>query len=376
MIVLSLIACFLFWSAFQQNAEKYYKIGIWLLFLLTALRYPALGGTDNFSYVLTFQKVPLLDNLSGFESEFRIGYIYVNSILKTVFNDYIFFQIVYTALCVFFLDKAISLLDLNGKEKCLFLFGYFCFKFIWYFWGTLRQNLADVIFWYLIIYYYSKRNTFGKVKKIIIILTAVFVPQLFHSSATLNVVLVPFLIILREPKNIQTRICWVCLCSIILYIFSAGLFEILLSYAGLVDDRYDKLYSGEEAGDGNIVNYLFRLLFYVLFTLHYKKENYKYKNLVLNAFTIVILVGSVNHSLMLRVYEYYAFSMYISFAFILHYFAKDNRTFISVMYLLVMLILLNRFIIITDGGLMKSYYFFWQYPPLLPTEKIYGKIPF
>lgn len=165
MIVLSLIACFLFWSAFQQNAEKYYKIGIWLLFLLTALRYPALGGTDNFSYVFTFQKVPLLDNLSGFESEFRIGYIYINSIVKTVFNDYIFFQIVYTALCIFFLDKAISLLDLNGKEKCLFLFGYFCFKFIWYFWGTLRQNLADVIFWYLIIYYYSKRNTFGKVKK-------------------------------------------------------------------------------------------------------------------------------------------------------------------------------------------------------------------
>lgn len=376
MIVLSLTACFLFWSAFQPNAERFYKIGIWLLFLLTALRYPALGGSDNFSYVFTFQKVPLLDNLSGFESEFRIGYIYINSIVKTILNDYIFFQIVYTALCIYFLDKAISLLDINGKEKCLFLFGYFCFKFIWYFWGTLRQNLADVIFWYLIIYYYRIRNSYGKIKKIIIILIAIFIPQLFHSSATLNIILFPLLIMLKEPKNLNIRICWVCLCSIILYIFSAGFFEILLSYAGMVDDRYDKLYSGQEAGDGNIVNYFFRLLFFLLFTLHYRKEKYKYKELVLNAFTIVILVGSVNHSLMLRVYEYYALGMYISFAFILHYFSKGNIKIVSFMYFLIMLILLNRFILITDGGLMKSYYFFWQDPPLLPTEKVFGKIPF
>lgn len=376
MIVLSLMACFLFWSAFQQNAEKYYGVGMCLLFLLTALRYPALGGSDNFSYSFTFQKVPVFGDLSGFQSEFRIGYIYVNSLIKTIYDNYIFFQIVYTALCIYILNKSISLLDLNGREKCLLLFGYFCFKFIWYFWGTLRQNLADMIFWYFIILYYRKRNTYSKVKKIIILLVAIFFPQLFHSSAVLNIVILPMMIMLKEPKNMRVRICWVCILSVVLYVFSAGFFDYIISYAGIVDDRYSKLYSGEEAGDGNIVNYFFRLIFFLLFALHYRKEKYKYKELVLNAFTIVILVGSVNHSLMLRVYEYYAIGMYVSFAFILHYFAKRNRPLISPIYLLIMLVLLNRFIIITDGGLMKSYYFFWQDPPLLPTEKIYGKFPF
>lgn len=373
MIVFSLIACFLFWSAFQKKSERYYTIGMWILFIVTAFRYPALGGTDNFSYELTFKAVPTLDLVRNFETDFKIGYIYINSLIKSIANSYIFFQVIYTAICMFILHKTIKLLDLKGKEKCLFLFGYFCYKFIWYFWGTLRQNLADMIFWYCIVAYY-KYYISNQKRKWEYLIVALFIPPLFHSSGYLNYILLPILLVMPTPKKMPPFLCIITIVSLLLFIFSAPIFEVLLSSVGMVDDRYTTLYAETSSGDGNIINYLFRLIFYWLFALNYNRISYPLKQFVFKTFTIVILIGSVNQSLMLRVYEYYAIGMYLSFTFIPYYFEK-NWSFVKPFYMVAMIILLARFVWITDGGLMREYYFFWQETPLLPTEKIYGKFP-
>ena len=87
-----LLASFLFFGSFTKQAKYFYKISLVSLFALTALRNPTWGGYDSLSYIRIYNTVPKIQMLASFKSDYAIGYIFLNSIVKTVFDNYIFFS--------------------------------------------------------------------------------------------------------------------------------------------------------------------------------------------------------------------------------------------------------------------------------------------
>lgn len=333
-----------------------------VLFLITALRYPVLGGTDNLQYAITFNSVPKLDGLLSYdESEFTIGYLFFNSLSKTIFENYIFFQIFYTFSAILLLSIVLKKLELSNRQKCFILFGYFCYKFLWFFWGTLRQNLADLFFWLILLYIYKKKDGISNMRLLILGGLSVIIPTLFHSSGIINVIFVPFLLSLHKLADIKKRLRLVLIISVSLFLLSGPIFDRLLSYIILIDPRY-MMYEDYAAGGANFINYLFRLFFFVIFCLNYHRINYKYKNFVLDTLTMCIIIGSINQPLMGRVLEYYAIGLYLSMGFFPMCCTKKNVGVFKFVYCIAMLIIFVRFLTISDDGLNTHYYLFWQTP--------------
>ena len=124
----------------------------------------------------------------------------------------------------------------------------------------------------------------------------------------------------------------------------------------VIDPRYE-MYIGATAGNGNIINYSLKLLFLILFSFHYEKEDYPYKKMILDTLTMVVLISSVNQELLNRVCEYYAIGLYLSFCFVSHYFRKFDRNFVSLVFALVLVVIFIRFIHISCGGGFLEYRF-------------------
>ena len=363
MIVLICIASFLFWGAFQKQAESYFKIGFCALFVATSLRYPALGGADNFQYYSTFEDVPPIFSLSSYQSQFKFGYILLNSIVKTFSDKYIFFQIGYSAICFILLYKIIKLIGIGGHERCLFLFGFLCYEFLWYFWGTLRQNVANLIFWILIIYYYKYSKEMNVYKKICILVLAIVLPYMFHSSAVFNIIFLPILLFMPSKVDIKRRRIFVVIFSILIYLTTFYARGIFVSLAVYFDDHYSLYENG--FGEANIVNFIFKLMIFILYSLNYHKVKYIHKKFVLDVFTLYVLIGSLNDGVVGRVAMYYGLGIYVAMGFIMHYFWRER--YVLFLYFIVMLTIFIRKALITDGGLNSHYYFFWQEATEIPT---------
>ena len=123
-----------------------------------------------------------------------------------------------------------------------------------------------------------------------------------------------------------------------------------------VSSRYE-MYMGSGAGNGNIINYLLKLLFFIFFSYNYNKEQYPYKKMVLDTLTMVVLISSVNQELLNRVYEYYAIGLYLSFCFVSHYFRRLDKNLVSLVFAIGLIVIFIRFIHISCGGGFLEYRF-------------------
>ena len=144
------VATFIFLGYFYKKDKLWYIFSLLLLFCFSAFRDLSLGGWDAEFYSDYYHFVPPLTEFNGFQGEYEIGYTLFNSFLKMFSGNYAFFQIVYTAVTLFLLHIVINKLEFNDSEKCLFLFVYFCYRYIWNTWVLLRQNFANLIVWMLI----------------------------------------------------------------------------------------------------------------------------------------------------------------------------------------------------------------------------------
>ena len=205
-------------------------------------------------------------------SEYTFGYILLNSISKSIVNEYWLFQILYSIISILLLSLVFSKLRLKNKEKCYILLALFCFSFIWYFWNILRQNLANLLYWLFLIWYFANRPCYN-IRNCLIIFCGLFIPSLFHSSALINFILFPIMIIVgRIPA--QTRIKIFVPISFTIYMLSSYVFGPLLNImVNIIAPRYE-MYIDASAGNGNIINYLLKLSFFIMFSINYDKENY------------------------------------------------------------------------------------------------------
>lgn len=350
-----LVASFIFWGGLSAYSKQVYKIGFIMLFVLSAFRHTDLGGSDTYIYQQYFEMAPKLNGVIGFsEYGFAPGFAVLNSLVKQFSEQYIVFQIVYAAVSLFLLNKVIKKMDFSARENCIFLFSYFCFHFIWNNWIVYRQNLADLLFWYFVVSLY-KLGAEKRKRKILLILAAMFVPVLFHSSALANVILLPVMLTVGR-WNDDKKMLWVPLTSVAVYVLGNPLYQLLID---VMATYVNPSYANYGTTESNFINYILRLVFFVLFAWHYSAEQHPQRKLILDATLMMVLIGSFNAVATTRMYEYFAIGLYSCMTFILHYFSEGSRRTVAVIYWGAMLFILCRYVVYFDNGLFAEYSFFF-----------------
>lgn len=353
MILYLTIATIIFGGAYTKNPRLFYLLGFVLIFFLSAFRDIALGGFDALNYERIFKDTPDLFNITEeyILSDYSIGYVLFNSTIRIFSDDYRLFQFVYVSITMLLLYFTIEKITITNREKCLLLFSYFCFRFLWYEWVLLRQNFADLLFWYNIISFYNSKT---KRSRYIYLGCCILLPPLFHTSAFVNILLLPVMIYL-EKRSFDTKKYLVPILSIVIYEASSVLVNYLFPYMVLLGgDRYDN-YSesiSSEMGNGNIINYLLRFFFYFVFVINYKKDQNKIKEVIMPTMIMVILIGSVNFSSVNRMYEYYAIGLYLCQISLLRYYKQPIT---RLLYWAGMILIFGRFLAISDNGSFLNY---------------------
>ena len=112
--------------------------------------------------------------------------------------------------------------------------------------------------------------------------------------------------------------------------------------------------------NSNFINFFVRLGLFILFAWHYESEKNINKKIILDTFTMMILIGSFNNVATTRLYEYYAIGLYSSMALLLNSFNKRSQVFIYFGYGLAMMFILARFVMTFDNGqAFMNYSLFW-----------------
>lgn len=332
------VATFLFLGYFYRKDKLWYIFSLFVLFCFSAFRNLNLGGSDAKFYSDYYHSVPPLTQFNGFQGEYEIGYTLFNSFLKIFSDNYAFFQIVYTAVTLFLLHLVISKLDFNHNEKCLFLFVYFCYRYIWNTWVILRQNFSNLIIWMLIFIVFTSKG-----RKWLIYFIAIVISTLFHSTSIINLILFPLMLIIKKI-NPKTMLIIATILSIVLYFFGIEykeeIMNIMLKLAGERFERYS-----DTTQEINIINLLLRLGLMWFIGLNIHRLNYRWKREVFASIALTVILGSINISLVIRVYEYYAIGFYAGIIIFVRSFRKYDKFFCVIGIYVIMVIILTRYLI-------------------------------
>ena len=104
------IATLIFMGYFtSKNSDKYLNAMLCILFVFIALHNPYITGTDGRSYRAYFKEnIPTLFHFSEYNHTYEIGYALLNSLAKTIHNDYFIFQLIYSFIAIFLLGLVLK----------------------------------------------------------------------------------------------------------------------------------------------------------------------------------------------------------------------------------------------------------------------------
>lgn len=349
MAIYIVIATFIYIGIFIPFKLKdiHYKISILFLFIFTAFRDINLGGTDAASYQgFFYYKIPVLDNFLNYDHEFAYGYAFLNSVIKTIIVDYRFYQIIYSIISILLLYYLIKRIQFDKAERSLFLFVYFCYRFLWNNFVLLRQNIAVMVFWFILIVSFDKR-----IKSYLGILFS----WLWHKSALINLLILPILKLSTKVKRRKMLIITFLL-SVIFLLFSKITFrylgKIFVYFAGARFNRY-LIISSTEHGI-NLFNYVLRWVLLILFYINYETIKNKYKDIFLYSSFLVVIISSINIGFVGRMVEYFMLGIYSIIPLLLGTFkSKDKLIYLIGIYYLFIIILVRFLVTFSEGQLLN-----------------------
>ncbi len=345
MIPALIIATVLYIGAWSKQSRMIYYLSIMLMFLFVALRNPDMCGYDSISYSVFFNSVPTLDdfNWKFWDSSFMYGYGWtyalLNSIAKTIYNNYFSFQIFDTIIVFSLLLLIIKKLKLKYSEKCFFMFVYFCSRFTWYFFILLRQNLANLLVWYVFVDWEPDRK--HKWYKYLRDLMLIIIATSIHSTAAFAFVIYPVYIIMYKFKE-KTIVKISIVFAIIITAVSSFIMPYIWNIVGMFSGERYLAYENWGAGGINIINYALRIA-YLILILWKGRQFYKYR-FSLNCTALALVVGGVNTTFNVRMVEYFAVGYYSAMSHIKGYF-KGNQWVILGAYIIYILMLLQYIIV-------------------------------
>lgn len=353
MIWYIVVATFIFLGVLYKKGDGWFKFSVFVVWFFTAFRNTDLGGTDAYFYKRFFENVPDVFHLIGYKSVYGLGYTFLNSLVRTFTDNYLIYQVIYVSISILLLITIIEKSELLSNEKCLFLFIYFCYRYVYSTFVALRQNIADLIIWLLIILLFKYQEQ--RKKQISITLMMLLLAFSFHSTSIFNVVTIPVYYFIRrcEPK---LKMIWSTLVSIIIFIVSkplgSSILNIVIKYAGT---RYMTYSDRVQGADINITNFIIRLFIVLLVGSLYHLISHKKKDEFYDAAIIAMFLGSFRIALATRYYEYFAVGMYGSLTVANRAFTFKSRFIYYGLLYIFMMIILIRFLIIQDSGAYLNY---------------------
>ena len=261
-----ILATFLFHGFLLKPPYQkiHYKLSLIILFAFTAFRNIDLGGFDTVNYQNFFYfEVPSISHFFNYTGRFGYGYALFNSVIRSISGDYRVYQVAYSFLAIILLNIVIKKLELKYNERSLFLFVYFCYRFLWNNFVLLRQNIAALIFWIAILTVLDKPLKYN---------ARIAITWFWHETSIVNALIYPVLQFFRRFSRKKMLIVTTVL-SVFAFLFSQtilnNLFGIFFALTGARFQRYATLLISDEGI--NLVNYLLRWLFLALFYLKYDK---------------------------------------------------------------------------------------------------------
>lgn len=340
MLFYIIIASVIFWFGYLKNSKKRYMFSILLLFALTACRAWRLGGTDAQIYHSYFVNAISPDIF--LTSDYGIAYTLLNYIIRLFTENYYVFQFIYAAISFFILHLVLNKLDISWSEKCVLLFSYFCLRFFYNEWIALRQNLANLLFWYFLICIYQCEKK-KRIKQIVLIICAIAVPYMFHSSALLNIGLM-FGVWGLSKLRMETKAILVPIVAFALRAtgsrFLAPAITFMTSY---ISDRYE-MYSGSGELGSNFIYFILRLMFFIFFCYRYYQDESKTRNAVFDIFGMMLMVAAIDLEIVSRVFEYYAIGLYAAIGTFLQSFNDRSKNLAALIFYICMIFILVHFL--------------------------------
>lgn len=253
MIYISVILlCIIFVYIFDiRKAEKYRKEAYFFLFCLSVLiagcRYYV--GGDTIRYMRYFESYPLIQDFFKSVSieHFNPLWLLLSSIVKTIYNNFIFFQfihaIIFNGIIFYFFKKNTTYIF----SACLV---YYIFFFLYYNTEVLRESLSVCLF-LLSIPFYEKKKWW----KYYVMCT---IALLFHTSSIILYLLPVF-------RNVTFSFVNIVLSIIITFFFSV----IFINLMNCISGDFQLIIKFEQyRGAGmNLVGTFLQLLKYLFFPL-------------------------------------------------------------------------------------------------------------
>ena len=362
MIYFLVIDCVLFYSAWcrPKQSKVLYTTTVIGLWFLMAFRNIDLGGSDAQVYQEWFHTA--VPNLLQFEwnpfvfqreiqDEWGFGWLFtlLASITKTIVPTYEFFQVVYVTLSFGILILIIEDMQLKQQEKGLFLFAYLSQQMIWFFCVLLRQNLANLVVWFVLEHKFKKN---ALIKKALLL----YLATLLHTSAYIAIAAIIALWVIRKlpaRKIVPGSL----LIGVTVFFAGKRLISYILYFmANYVDTRYS-MYLNAAGESSNAINFVLRLCFVVLLYLEFtrNREDGSEKNLYIGV--IGFLIGSIPQALVVRMTEYFAIANNYAVAKLRKIFKiKENRVIVASIVLIVFFIVFVRFLNV-NADFMRNYKF-------------------
>lgn len=351
MIWYILVATFLFIGFFAKNPDKYYKLSIILLFVFTAFRDTSLGDYNNITYKTMFVMAPPLENFCVTRLEYEVGYTFLESITKVFSQDFRVFQVVYTLVAIILLGLVVNKLGFEAREKNLFLFVYFCMRFFINNFIILRQNIANMIIWYMLLAGFC----------LLISMIFVVLSAQFHMTSYANIVTV---FVCKEITKFNIRKIYIVavISSVILVMFSSGIVNNIVNmFIVFAGEKYSKylLEEGGGAAGQNGIYYLLRMFFFSLFYWKYNLIQSKNKKNLFCISAVAVMLGSINVDIFSRFMEFYMIGIYGIMTLSYKVFdQKSQKIYIAMLYI-AMLVIMIRQLNVYGAGFLKQYRLFF-----------------
>lgn len=316
---------------------------------------PYITGTDGGSYRAYFKgNIPTLFHFSEYNHTYEIGYALLNSLAKTIHNDYFIFQLIYSFIAIFLLGLVLKKTKLADQEKLLLLFVYFCYRFFQNSMEFLRQNIAILLIWLAVLSisdYYQEKGK-NKVKYVLTI-----VAWTFHRSAIFNLILLP---LIERLKGIDAKklVVITSLVSFGFLFLGNGVISKIVQFAIIIGgERYASylISPGEVVLPINLVNYGIRYVFYIMYFLSIDNYEYSKKKTTLVVASLAIICGSINQNIFTRLLEYYMIGIYIAIvkSKYLMTAGRSRNLYLLILYVVFMIILARNLLTVSSGTYMN-----------------------
>ena len=354
MIPYLVIATFLFLGYFSKKPKKYYIISMIILFIFTGFRDISIGDYNNTAYIKAFDIVKKLPDFSFSDDDsVEIGFMFLNAVCKTVCDDFRFFQVIYTLIVIILLHFVIKKMEINDRQKCLFLFVYFCMRFIINNFIILRQNIAILIIWNILLTDTLPFKLAIKNKIIPYVISCYF-----HITSIFNILCL-FLKNKLALLNKKYTYIITMIISLILLFTGTRLFQPIVNIMIQIGGEKFSAYVSSETNTFNIIYYFIRIAIFTFLFLLYSKFKYKKKNLLFTLNILAVVFGSINIAIFSRFMEYLMIGPYLTIALVEEVFTERNKIYFLLILYFAMIFILVRSLLTYDSGMLFIPYSFF-----------------